>query len=86
MIQRIIITDHFYPEVGAVPKATIIRAMAVDEKGNTSKTVTKTYFVDKNLAEVYKNASVISVVTDPDNLLSEEKRNLPLWQLGKQWC
>lgn len=63
----------FYPEVSAVPKATIIRAMAVDEKGNTSKTVTKTYFVDKNLAEVYKNASVISVVTDPDNLLSEEK-------------
>ena len=63
----------FYPEVSAVPKATVIRAMAVDEKGNTSKTVTKTYFVDKDLAEVYKNASVISVVTDPDNLLSEEK-------------
>ena len=63
----------FYPEVSAVPKATIIRAMAVDEKGNTSKTVTKTYFVDKNLAEVYKNASVISVVTDPDNLLSKER-------------
>lgn len=63
----------FYPEVSAVPKATIIRAMAVDEKGNTSKTVTKTYFVDKDLAEVYKNASVISVVTDPDNLLSKER-------------
>lgn len=63
----------FYPDVSAVPKATVIRAMAVDEKGNLSKVVTKTYFVAKDLAKVYKNASVISVVTDPDNLLSEEK-------------
>ena len=61
----------FYPAVSAVPKATIIRALAVDAEGNKSKIVTKVYFVDKDLKNVYKNASVISVVTDPDNLLSK---------------
>ncbi len=62
----------FYPELSAVPKATIIRAMAVDAEGNKSKVVTKVYFVDKDLQTIYKNASVISVVTDPDNLLSAD--------------
>lgn len=62
----------FYPEVSAVPKATVIRALAVDPEGNKSKVVTKVYFVDKDLQSIYKNASVISVVTDPDNLLSEK--------------
>ena len=61
----------FYPEVSAVPKATIIRALAVDAEGNKSKVVTKVYFVDKDLQTIYKNASVISIVTDPDNLLSK---------------
>lgn len=55
-----------------VPKATIIRAVAVDAEGNKSDVVTKVYFVDKDLQTVYKNASVISIVTDPDNLLSSE--------------
>lgn len=62
----------FYPEVSAVPKATVIRALAVDAEGNKSKVVTKVYFVDKDLQSIYENASVISVVTDPDNLLSEK--------------
>lgn len=62
----------FYPELSAVPKATIIRAMAVDAEGNKSKVVTKVYFVDKDLQTIYKNASAISVVTDPDNLLSAD--------------
>lgn len=55
-----------------VPKATIIRAVAVDAEGNKSGVVTKVYFVNKDLQTVYKNASVISIVTDPDNLLSSE--------------
>lgn len=62
----------FYPEVSAVPKATVIRALAVDAEGKKSKVVTKVYFVDKDLQNLYKHASVISVVTDPDNLLSEK--------------
>lgn len=59
-----------YPS-GIVPKATVIRAVAVRPDGTKSKVVTKVYFVGNNLSETYKNASVISIVTDPDNLLSK---------------
>ncbi len=62
----------FYPKASDVPKATVIRAMAVDQEGNKSKVVTKVYFVAKDLQSIYKNASVISIVTDPVNLLSEK--------------
>lgn len=55
-----------------VPKATVIRAMVVRPDGKKSKVVTKVYFVGKDLQTLYKNASVVSIVTDPDNLLSEE--------------
>lgn len=61
----------FYPEISGVPKATVIRALAVDADGNRSKVVTRVYFVGKNLQQLYKGASVVSLVTDPDNLLSE---------------
>lgn len=60
-----------YPS-GTVPKATVIRAMVVRPDGKKSKVVTKVYFVGSDLAKTYKNASVVSIVTDPDNLLSEE--------------
>lgn len=59
-----------YPS-GIVPKATVIRAVAVRPDGTKSKVATKVYFVGNNLSETYKNASVISIVTDPDNLLSK---------------
>lgn len=66
-------TALYTPKDNEVSKATVIRAMAVDEEGNRSNVVTKTYFVGNNLAATYKNASVISVVTDQDNLLDREK-------------
>lgn len=63
--------NAFYPEISGVPKATVIRALAVDADGKRSKVVTKVYFVGKDLQQLYKGASVVSLVTDPDNLLSE---------------
>lgn len=59
-----------YPN-GTVPKATVIRAIVVRPDGKKSKVATKVYFVGKDLKKEYKNASVVSIVTDPDNLLSE---------------
>lgn len=59
-----------YPS-GIVPKATVIRAVVVRPDGTKSKVTTKVYFVGNNLSETYKNASVISIITDPDNLLSK---------------
>ncbi len=55
-----------------VPKATVIRAIAVNSgTGEESKVVTKTFFIGNNL-EKYGDTPVISMVTDPKNLLDDE--------------
>lgn len=72
----------------AIPKATVIRAVAVAKDGTRSDVVTKTYFVKKNLKTKYKGASVISVVTDPDNLLRKKTGiyRYGNWEnSGKEW-
>lgn len=56
-----------------VDKAAIIRAVAVDSQGRTSNIITKTYFIGKTNAAMYKNMKVVSLVTDPDNLFDYEK-------------
>jgi hypothetical protein len=57
-----------YPTDNQVPKATVIRAMAVDSRGKQSGVMTKTYFIGDNLT-AYGSHRVISLVTDPYNLL-----------------
>ena len=50
----------------------VVRAVAKDEKGNFSEVVSETYFVtDKDLNR-YKDYTVISLVTNPDNLFSPD--------------
>ena len=53
-----------------VDKCTVIRAVAVNSKGDISKTVTASYFV-KSQMENY-NTKVISLVTEPDNLFDDK--------------
>ena len=63
-----ILPRPYYPTVNQVPKATVIRAIAVDSDNKHSDVITKTYFIGNNLVK-YGNHPVISIVTDPDNLL-----------------
>lgn len=84
--------NHFYqPTADQVAKATVIRAMAVDAQGNQSPIVTKTYFVGNNLTTRHAGVPVISLVTDPDNLLSADKGIFVVGdhenynQHGKEW-
>ncbi|MDE6034785.1 MAG: CotH kinase family protein [Ruminococcus sp.] len=51
-----------------VDKAFVIRAVAVDETGRKSETVTASYFLGKTCSSYYRDMKVISIVTDPDNL------------------
>ena len=60
--------EPFIPTAENTPKATVIRAIAVDSRGRQSNPVTCTYFIGDNLAG-YGNNPVISIVTDPFNLL-----------------
>jgi hypothetical protein len=62
--------EPYYPRADQVPKATVIRAIAVDTGGKQSSVVTKTYFIGDNLKNYGKNP-VISLVTDPYNLIDE---------------
>ena len=67
----------YYP--GNVPKATVIRAMAVDSDSKQGGVITKTYFIGNN-PDNYGNNPVISVVTDPGNLLDD---NTGIYVQGK---
>lgn len=58
--------------VGELFKCTTIRAVAVREGGKRSKTITNSYFVDKDMKTRY-NLPVISLVTDPANLFDDTK-------------
>lgn len=83
---------HLYqPTAKQVAKATVIRAMAVDAQGNQSPIVTKTYFVGKNLTTRHTRVPVISLATDPENLMSDDKgifvtgNNENYTQHGRDW-
>ena len=51
-----------------VDKCFVVRAVAVDDDGNFSETITKSYFIDQ---DKYKDRTVISLVSDPDGLFGD---------------
>jgi len=61
----------YQPTKDQVPKATVIRAIAVDASGKKSGVATKTYFIGDNLAG-YSNHRIISLVSDPHNLVDQD--------------
>ncbi|MDR0321919.1 MAG: CotH kinase family protein [Treponema sp.] len=61
----------FRPTSAQVPKVTVIRALAVDSSGKQSEVLTRTYFIGNDLQR-YGNHPVLSIVTDPSNLLDRE--------------
>ncbi len=56
-----------------VDKATVVRAAAKNSDGTFSKTASQTYFVTTGDLAQYKNMTVVSLVTDPDNLFDPDK-------------
>lgn len=51
-----------------VDKATVVRAIAIDQNGKKSKISTATYFVGFDKKSGYHDLPIISLVTDPKNL------------------
>ena len=60
----------YIPTAAQVPKATVIRAVAVDSGNKPGSVITKTYFIG-NLSN-YTNHPILSLVTEPENLVSQE--------------
>lgn len=65
-----------------IDKATVIRAIAYDNKGNKSEINTATYFVNFSQKNGYEGMNVVSVVTEPENLFDYEKG---IYVLGKEY-
>ena len=63
--------DPYFPTDAQVPKATVIRALSVNSEGNKSDVVTSAYFIGDNLVN-YANHPVMSLVTDPANLIDDD--------------
>jgi hypothetical protein len=61
----------YTPTNAQVPKATVIRAVVYKDGKKSSDVITKTYFFGNNLAN-YANNPVISIVTDPRNLVDRD--------------
>ena len=76
--------SNYVPSPAQVPKATVIRAIAMDGEGRQSPVITKTYFIGNNL-DAYSNIPVISLVSDPDNLVSVEKGILVRGDPNNKW-
>jgi len=74
----------YEPNNNQVPKATIIRAIAVNSSGKQSGVATKTYFIGNNLKD-YGNIRVVSLVSDPDNLVSENKGIMVRGNVNNRW-
>ncbi len=55
-----------------VDKCNVVRAVAVDSMGRSSKEVTGTYFVGIDPSS-YEGCGILSLVTDPENLFDEEE-------------
>ena len=55
-----------------VDKAMIVRAVSKNEKGEFSQVISKTYFVTNEDLYKYEDTTVISLVTNPENLFSPD--------------
>ena len=69
-----------YPEMSdaclledpALPSACVLRAAGISPQGETGETETHVYFLGEDLYARYPGCLILSVVTDPDNLLNYE--------------
>jgi hypothetical protein len=74
----------YNPTNAQVPKATVIRALDVDSKGKQSGVITKTFFIGDNL-DSYGKTRVLSIVTDPYNLVDETKGIMVRGKESNRW-
>jgi len=52
-----------------IPRGTVLRAAAIAPNGEVGPIETRTYFIGTDIADYYNKIAVISLVTDPKNLL-----------------
>ena len=68
-----------------VDKAMIIRAVAKNEKGEYSEIISKTYFITTYDLNKYQDLTIISMVTNPENLFSPDTGIYVTGQMYQDW-
>ena len=67
------------------PRAVVLRAIAIGPDGQKSEVITKTYFIGLDIEKYFKKATIISIVTDPENLLDYEKGIMVKGKIYDEW-
>ncbi len=68
------------------PTAHVVRAVAVNQKGERSAVISATYFVGVDREENYGDLPIMCLVTDPDNLFDHEKGIYVLGKVFEEWA
>lgn len=77
--------DSQYVPIQRITKANVIRAIAYFADGTSSIVTNGTYFVGIDREELYGDAPVISLLTDPYNLFDEEYGIFVLGNTYDEW-
>lgn len=77
----LLVTYDYTPPEYPVEKCSIIRAVAINADGNTSETITNTYFVGLNYSDIY----VLSIVADPYSLFDKDDGIYTLGKIYYDW-
>ncbi len=69
----------------SLPSASILRAAPVSPEGMIGETDTRVYFIDINLPRLFPDCLILSIVTDPDNLIDYETGILTPGRIYDVW-
>ena len=69
----------------SLPSASILRAAPVSPEGMIGETDTRVYFIDVNLPRLFPDCLILSIVTDPDNLIDYETGILTPGRIYDEW-
>ena len=77
--------NRFNGPVYPVDKAMVVRAVAKNSKGEFSEVNCKTYWVTNEDLALYEDLTVISLVTDPENLFDPDKGIYVTGTMYQEW-
>lgn len=77
--------DGDYQPADRIDKATVVKAVSVNEKGETSQVVSQVYFVGFDDKSGYDGIGVMSLEADPADLFSEERGIYVLGDTYQEW-
>lgn len=83
-IEDIAIDGDYQPD-HRIDKGTVVKALCINERGETSKTASRTYFVGFEEKRGYDRIRVMSVVVENDDFFSQDRGIYMLGDTYQEW-